>query len=174
MNLRAEILKDERSRSQTEHIARWIGSDPKRFARLMDLFLNDEYRVVQRAAWVVSAVADQYPERIEPWLKPMISKLITPEVPVAVKRNVVRVLRHRKIPKSLHGVLMNACLGFVADPKETVAVRCFSMTILAELAEIYPEIRQELETIIRDQLEQGATPGFRSLARKVLAGRGTK
>jgi hypothetical protein len=60
MDLREEILK-EHSRRQALKIAGWIGNDSKRFSMLVDLFLHDEYRVVQRAGYPLSMVADKFP-----------------------------------------------------------------------------------------------------------------
>ena len=57
MDMRQEILK-EHSKAQATKIADWIGKDEKRFAHLMELFFTDEYRVVQRTAWVVSMAAE--------------------------------------------------------------------------------------------------------------------
>ncbi len=53
MNLREEILK-EHSKAPCNKIVQWIGSNQKRFDDLFELFLNDEYRVTQRAAWPLS------------------------------------------------------------------------------------------------------------------------
>ncbi|MBK7883084.1 MAG: hypothetical protein IPJ81_04200 [Chitinophagaceae bacterium] len=49
-NLRQEILK-EHSKAQCIKIVQWVGQFQQRFDELFTLFLNDEYRVVQRAAW---------------------------------------------------------------------------------------------------------------------------
>ena len=167
MNLREEILK-EHSKVQTTKIANWIGDDEKRFAALVDLFLHDEYRVVQRAAWIVSVVAEDQPELLAPHLNAMIKRMQQEGLPTAVKRNVVRVLQHVKIPKKLHGPVMNTCFEFLSDPKETIAVRCFSMTVLANLSKDYPEIRTELRTLIEEVLRQKASAGMRVRARDVL------
>ena len=48
MNLREALLK-EHSKVQTMRIVEYVGDDKERFAQLMDLFLNDVYRVSQRA-----------------------------------------------------------------------------------------------------------------------------
>jgi hypothetical protein len=167
MDLRSEILK-EHSKAQSLKIAKWIGGDAKRFKQLMDLFLHDEYRVVQRSAWIVSAVGEKHPELLRPHLAAMVKRMTDPEVHVAVKRNVVRVLQFIPIPVKLHGSVMNTCFALLADPKETVAVHCFSMTVLANLAEKYPGIKQELSSIIEEQLQHQPTPGFRARARKLL------
>jgi len=58
MNLREQLLL-EHSKTNSELITKWIGKNKSRFSELMQLFLHDEYRVVQRAAWVLSMVAEK-------------------------------------------------------------------------------------------------------------------
>ena len=53
MNLRAQILKAH-SKANCTKIVNWVGSNQTRFDELFNLFLTDEYRVVQRAGWPLS------------------------------------------------------------------------------------------------------------------------
>lgn len=168
MDLRAQILL-EHSKANALTVAGWIGQDAGRFKMLIDLFLKDDYRVVQRAAHIISMVAGKYPGMPLPYLSVLIEKMQESGQPVAVKRNVVRILQYLEIPEDLHGPVMNTCFDFLRDVKEAVAVRAFSMTVLARLAKHYPEIKQELRTVIEEGLEQHPTPGFRSRGLKVLA-----
>lgn len=167
MPLRDMIL-EEHSRSNSLRIAGWIGNDSVRFGQLMQLFLHDDYRVVQRAAWVINLVAEKHPALITPHLPAMIRRLEATGIPVAVKRNVLRLLQFLPVPEQEQGTVMNICFELLADVQETVAVRCFAMTILANMSADYPEIRNEISLIIEDQLENSPTAGFRARAKKVL------
>jgi hypothetical protein len=168
MILREEIIK-EHSKAQALQIAEWIGHDQKRLNELIALFLTDEYRVVQRAAWIISMVAQKYPQLIVVHLPIMLTRCEESGLPVAVKRNVIRILQHIEIPESVQGTAMNLCFQLLSDPKETVAVRCFSMSVLAELSLHYPEIKQELSCIIKDALQyEQVSAGFKARAKKVL------
>jgi hypothetical protein len=167
MDIRTEILQ-EHSKQQTEKIAAWVGSDKKRLSKLMDIFLDDEPELTRRAGWILCYVNDKYLALLHPYLEAMVKKMSEPGMHVAVKRHVIRMLQTQQIPESLQGEIMTVCFDFLADPKETVAVRCFSMSVLDNLSKDYPEIRQELITIIQDQLEQETTAGFRSRAKKIL------
>ena len=166
MDLRAEILK-EHSKAQCLKIVAWVADDKKRFKELLQLFLNDEYRVVQRAAWMISLVAEEQPQLIEPHLKVIVNKMSEPGVHVAVKRNVARILQFISIPEDMQGIVMNTCFELLSDPKETIGVRVFSMTILANLSKIYPDIKHELKVIVDDVMEQGASAGFKARARNL-------
>lgn len=167
LSLRDQILQ-EHSKIQTQKIADWIGDDEKRFHELLHIFLYDEYRIVQRAAWILSYVAARQKEVVEPHLPVLVKRMTDEGVPVAVKRNVVRILQFATIPEALHGEVMNVCFDLFEDVNETVAVRCFSMTVLANLAKYYPEIKQELKAVIEDTLQNGASAGFISRAKKTL------
>lgn len=167
MDLRNAIL-EEHSKEQTDKIARWIGCNEQRFGQLLQLFLHDEYRVVQRAAWALRTVADKYPQLLMPHLDAVIARLNEAGIPVAVKRNVVAVLQQVVIPEPLHGEVMNACFAFLENPKETIAVKAHAMTILANLAKVYPDIKNEIAIILHDLLEHEPSAGIRSRAQKVL------
>src|SRR5262245_10161233 len=136
------------SKKQCDKIVAYVGSDQKRFDELVTFFYDDEYRIVQRAAWPLSYCVVNHPSLIKKHLKKMVQNLKKPDLTVAIKRNTVRFLQHIQIPKSVHGDLMETCFKFLMDPKETIAVRVFSMSVLANLAKDYPEIKSELRNIL--------------------------
>ncbi|MBC8173897.1 MAG: hypothetical protein H7X71_08330, partial [Chitinophagales bacterium] len=78
-----------------------------------------------------------------------------------------RILQNIEIPKSLLGMAATICFELLADINEPVAIRCFSMTVLANISEKEPDIKNELRLLIEEQLPFG-TAGFKSRARKVL------
>ena len=79
MDLEKEILR-EHSKHQAVRIAKWIGSDKRRFGELMDLFLKGEYRVTQRAAWIVKHCGDEHAGLVYPYLNEMIDRMLEPGV----------------------------------------------------------------------------------------------
>lgn len=165
LNLRAEILR-EYSKPQALKIANYIGDDNERFSELITLFLEDEYRVTQRAAWIVSHCSDQHPQLLHPYLEKIIANL-GGDIAIAVKRNTVRILQFVDIPEKLMGTLANYCFKYLTDAKEPIAVKVFSMTILANIAKKFPEMKDELRMAIEDQMPYGSS-GFLSRGRKVL------
>ena len=165
MNIRDEILK-EHSRKQSEKIAAYIGSDKNRFAELMNLFLGNTYRVTQRAAWIMSICTERNPELIQPFLSNMV-KMMEGKVHDAVKRNTLRIFQNIKFPKSIWGKTFDVCFRFLISPDEPVAVKVFAMTVAAKICKYEPELKNELELVIIDQMENGSA-GFRSRAKRVL------
>jgi hypothetical protein len=166
MRLRETILS-EHSKANCERITNWIGSNPHRFDELFDLFLHDEYRVVQRAAWPLSYAVMAHPQLIQKHFGRLVKNLKKPGLHVAVKRNTVRLLQEISIPKKYQGEVMNLCFDYIISPTEKPAVKAFSLTVLQHLSKQYPAIKQELKTIIEDRWDL-ESKAFKSRAKKIL------
>ena len=165
VNLEQEILK-EHSKQNVVRLANWVGADKKRFKELMELFLKGEYRVTQRSAWIVRHCTEQHPKLIEPYLTDMLKRMMEPGVHDAVKRNVVGILQDIDIPRKLWGKIAVMCFDFL-ESNEPIAVRVFSMTVLANIAQHEPDLKKELRLIIEQRMpwEGGA---FQSRAKRTL------
>jgi hypothetical protein len=166
MDIEKEILA-VRSKEQVAKLVKWVGKDKMRFQKLMELFLHGEDPLAKKSAWIVGHCAESNPELVSPWLKPMINKMQEPEVHDAVKRNVVRILQFVDIPRRLQGIVANLCFELISSIDEPIAVRTFSMTVLAKIAQEEPDLKKELEIAVRQMLPY-ATPAFRVRAKKVL------
>lgn len=166
MNLREEILK-EHSKSQKDKIVKWIGNDQKKFDQLFQLFLDDENVVMQRVAYPLSFVVEQYPGLIKKHLPKLIKNLRKPGHHNAIVRSTIRILQDVDIPGKLHGDVMNICFDYITDPQEKPAIKAFSLTVLQNLSRQYPDIKNEIKVIIKERWDQ-ETMAFRSRARKIL------
>jgi len=166
MKLREQILKVH-SKANCEVIVKWIGNSQQRFDQLFDLFLHDEYRVVQRSAWPMSQAVIEHPEFIQKHFSTLLKNLEKPGIHDSAKRNTVRLLEHLSIPQRFHGRVMNICFNYILSPQEAVAVKAFSLTLLERLSKQYPEIRPELKTVIEDRWDYESA-AFRSRAKKIL------
>ena len=165
MDIEKEILA-VCSKEQVVKLVKWVGKDKIRFEQLMKYFLHGEEQFAKKSAWIIGHSAELYPELVSPWLKPMVIIMQKPGVHGAVKRNVVRILQFAEIPRSLQGSVANLCFELISSPDEPIAVRTFSITVLAHIAQEEPELRKELEIIVRQMLPY-ATPAFRARAKTI-------
>ena len=166
MDIKAELAK-EHSKKQCDKIVAYIGNNKERFADLMELFFNGEYRIIQRASWPMSCCVKNHPQLITTYFKQLINNLQKKGIHDAVLRNTVRLLQDVGIPKKYHGKLMDICFGYIQSNEIPVAVKAFSLTILDDLSKQYPDIVPELKLIIEERWEH-ETPAFHSRARKIL------
>ncbi len=163
MNLKATIL-EEHSKKQCDAIVEWVGNDQKRFNELFYLFLNSEYRITQRAAWPLSYCVIKHPGLIKNNYAELIANLKKPRLHDSIKRNAVRLLQAVTIPEKYEGDIMDICFQYLQSPKEAVAVKAFSITVLGNLANKYPEIIPEIKLLIEEQLP-AQTAAFKSRAK---------
>jgi len=166
MRLREQLLK-EHSRANCDKIVHWINDDQQRFDELFQLFLSDEYRVVQHAAWPLSYAVIQHPGLIKKHFTSLFSNLSKPNIHDAVKRNTMRLLQDIDIPQKYHGSLMDTCFKYISVPGEAIAVKAFSLTVLEKLSKQYPEIIPEIKLLVEENYER-ETAAFRSRADKFL------
>ncbi len=166
MKLRETILK-EHSKANCMRIVKWVGNSRQKFDELFHLFLNDEYRVVQRAAWPVSYCVEKHPEFILKHFDRLLKNLEKPNLHDAVKRNTVRLLQYVDIPGKYHGRVMDICFRFISTPTEAAAVKAFSITVLQNLVKQYPEIINEIKLIIEERWDYEPV-AFKTRARKLL------
>ena len=145
----------------------WVSDNQQRFDELVRLFLQDEYRIIQRAAWPLSEAVLQHPGLIKKHLKKILGYVKKPGLHDAVKRNTVRLLQAIDIPEKFQGEVMNHCFNYISSPDEKPAVKASALTVLQNLSNQYPEIKQELKTIIEDRWEFESA-AFKSRARKIL------
>ena len=162
MELRNEILK-EHSKKQCNKIVQWVDSNQERFNELFHLFLTDEYRITQRAAWPLSYCAIAHPKLMKANFEKLLNNLKKPNLHDSIKRNTVRLLEAVDIPPKYEGAVMEICFVYLESQHEPVAVKAFSISILGKLAKKYPEIIPEIKLLIEEQLPH-QTAAFKSRA----------
>ena len=166
MNLREQLLK-ENSKKNRQLVAKAVGKDKKLFNELMNLYFNDPYRVVQRAAQAISDIADAHPEMLEPYLPKMVDHLGFDSID-AVRRNTMRIFQFCDVPEDKEGELFEKGIAFLKSAEVPIAIKAFSMTALRRICEKYPELADELIPHIEILVEQNASAGLVSRAKKEL------
>lgn len=132
----------------------------------MQLFFSQDYRTCQRASWIVAHCADQNLDLIAPYLDKMVKNLAN-DINDATKRNTVRILQMVDIPKKLLEDCLNYCFSYLESGIEPIAIKVFSMTVLYNISNNIPEIKNELKILIEDQLPFSSA-GFKSRGLKIL------
>jgi hypothetical protein len=166
MNLRETILA-EHSKKQCDKIVAWVGDDKKRLAELMKLMLHDEYRVAQRAAYPVSYCVEKHPALITPWFAKMIKRMQEKDVHDAIRRNALRVFEKVDIPEKYCGILFELSNQYLHDIAQPVAVRAFSISVMSNIAQKFPDLMNEVKHNAEALLHCGV-PALESRARKHL------
>jgi hypothetical protein len=166
MDLRQTILSGH-NKAICHKVVDYVGINPKRFEALLEVFLGGPYRVTQRAAWPLSQCVERDPDLILPHINRVLTFAGNAGVHDSVKRNTMRLLQFVNVPTKSKGKALQLAFCFLQNRKEAVAIRVFSLTVIANLINDKPELKRELTLIIEDEMPY-ATAAFRSRALKVL------
>lgn len=167
--IKEQLLKDTIfNKKDAIQIAEKACSSKKTFAELMQLFVNNEYRIAQRATWCVSSAVDINPQLIHPYIKILVKQLLRTDVHDAVIRNSMRILKQISIPEEQHGEVMNACFVLAEKVETPIAIKAFALSTLYKLCLIYPDIKGELQTIAEAYLDSESA-AVKSVSARIIA-----
>ncbi len=166
MNLNSKILADH-TKANCEEIINWVGIDQKRFDELVDLFVSNDKIIAQRSGWPLSYIAIENPQLARKHIGKLLKNLKKKGIHAAVKRNTIRLLQNVTIPEKYQGDVMNICFDYIQSNVEKPAIKAFSLAVLYNLSKQYPEIQQELKTIIEDR-QDFESAAFNARARHIL------
>ncbi|MBC7389378.1 MAG: hypothetical protein H7329_09220 [Opitutaceae bacterium] len=162
-----QALYAEHSKQQTDQIIFWIGSNPGRFAKLMEVFFSDDQVLAQRSAWAVGLIGRKYPNMFYPFLEQSINQLQHTNNHDAVIRNILRVIQDIQVPEHLEGILVELCIAYVVNPKAPGAIKAFSISTLENISSKYPELVREILHILKERIDN-ETPAFISRAKRFI------
>lgn len=159
-------LSKEHSRSNTDAIVTEIGNDTKEFKKIIDIIYKEKAPLPQRASWILSAVNDQHPKLLKPYISKFIDTIRQFKID-GIKPNMIMVLASQNIPEKLQGKLVNLCFDLMLSPDETVVVKVHAMQAIANISKYHPELKNELKAAIEDQLPK-TSAAFNARAKHIL------
>lgn len=160
-----EQLLLEHSRPNTNLIAKAIGNNAAELKKIVELIYKAKAPIPHRASWLLSAVNEQHPELLRPYLSKFVDTIESFQVD-GVKRNMINVLASHQIPEKIQGKAVDVCFRLLLSPSETVVVKTQAMQVLANISEEYPELKQELKIAIDDQWDKN-TAAFHARAKHI-------
>ena len=105
-------------------------------------------------------------------IKPHINRIIT-ALPGfqndGLKRNMLRLLsKHTNdLTEEQNGILLDVCLKYLMDSDEKPAIKVYSMDILYDISNKYPDLKKELISCIENKIS-AASAGIKSRSKKML------
>lgn len=166
MDIKQQLLSD-RSKQNISRLADYIGKDKKRCAILWKLIRQGEAPLPQRGAWLFENCVPKHPELALPYLQEMLSYM-QQEVPDGVRRSFSKVFSLVEIPEEISGEIYDLCIDWIIQEKTSIAVKVHCMETAKNIALPYPELREELTIVIRDQMEYTESAGVRVRGKRLL------
>lgn len=136
------------------------------FGTLLELALYEKDPLAWRAAWVLDGSDEQSPGLASDYIPGIIHRLPGIES-TGTLRCLLRLLCRYDIREEDQGILIDLCFSYLVSELYPVAVKVHAMQIIYHHVLIYPELKEELITVIGDQLNHN-TIGFKTRGMRLL------
>ena len=166
MNKVLEILKSTHRKDHSQLILEACLVDNTNVDDLIDIFLHCDSRLCQRAAIPLGYIAQSQPSLLKPHMQLLLHH-VKSDHRDAIVRNILRTWQYKSIPLDMEGKVYDLCFTKIIDPTVPIAIKVFSMTICTNIANNHPTLKNELATVIQDQLYTGSA-GILSRAKRLL------
>jgi len=151
---------------EKELLVQGVGNSKEHFSSLLGLALNEKDPLAWRAAWILDGVAELHPELAVPHISRIIQKLPELESSGTI-RCILRLLSRHDIPEEDQGILIDLSFSYMVSELFPVAVKVHAMQIIYNHVLIYPELKEELVTVIQDQVDNNSV-GFKSRGMRII------
>jgi len=152
--LRKQLLA-EQSRRNIDLVVSWCGTDAEKIQQLVTLSLSNENGIASRAAWALEKLASNQPGSLDNWIPQIITHL-TAINSSSTRRTIAKILMLHSIPEEFEGEVLDFCLSMIESPTEPVAVKANCMTTVFNLLPKYPDLQQEIFSIIENQIDKNS------------------
>ncbi len=141
---------------------------PDEIEILWKYFTSGTVKERNRSAWLLHHLSDTRAEILKPWHPRLLAHTAVAKTD-AEKRFISRLFSMHGLPngEKLQSQLLEITFNWLLDPKESIAVKANSLTVLHRFCKIHPELENELRAIIADQYER-STAAFQSRAKHIL------
>lgn len=164
MDLRSWLINIP-SAAEREFMIRKIGASEEQFLELLDLAVQEKDPVSWRATWVLDGADELHPGLAKNHISRIVKEL--PRLKSnGVIRSLLRMLCRYEIPENDQGILIDLCFGYMVSELYALAVKVHAMQIIYNHVLLYPELKNELITVIDDQIDNNSV-GFMSRGRQI-------
>jgi hypothetical protein len=135
-----------------------IDHDQVKFNEMFDLAMRDEYPLSMRAARIISLCAERYVDLVQPHISAMINSLQQIKVE-GVKRGFLKIFAESPVMlnEDETGLLTDMAFNYLSNQQEAIAVRYYCIDILLKVAGQYPEIGNELSSVLNSLPDDSAS-----------------
>ncbi|MFO7655482.1 MAG: hypothetical protein R6W78_00275 [Bacteroidales bacterium] len=149
-----------------EMVAASVGCNAGYYSEILDLVLNEPMPMSSRAGRVLNICTSNCTGIFKPHVPKVINHI---RKRGNIHRCILKILadQYFDLTTSQEGVLVDACFNWLADERQAVAIKAYSMDILERFAMKEPEIIPELTGLLEDASRRGSS-GIRNKASKMM------
>lgn len=163
-----KALDTDSSRAVADFVSNAVGNDADKFAIVLEIACRDIKQISARAGSVIARCLEKDKTLIKPHVDFIIKHLNNCKID-GTKRCLLKALTFCKNLEQNEnaGILVDICFNYIINPKESIAVKAYSMHILFDIAQAIPDLKRELKDTISTILPEAST-GIKTLGKKLL------
>jgi len=162
-----ELLTKPASKSNSLKIVDLVGNDEHEYKKLVEIIIANDEIISNKAAWAVTHCHDKDLGFFTDYFSQWALILAGNEYSYSLKRSVLRTLQFVEIPKKHQSSIIDSCFTLLVEKKSAVAVKAFSLGVLKNMVNLYPELKNELISSI-ELLLPTASSGLKNRGNHIL------
>ncbi|UTW66647.1 hypothetical protein KFE94_00620 [bacterium SCSIO 12643] len=143
-----------------------IQSNPAEFHKTLEISISNLKPQAWRAAWVINHCMSKDDERIRSFIEKYIQHL--DRVEDGHQRELLKVLSKMKIDEDQEGYLFDKCATIWEDVSKSPSVRIIAFRFMVQVAENYPELKNEMGFFCQDHYIDELSPGIKNSLKKLI------
>ncbi len=154
------------SKAEKELMIKDVGFSEKKFLTLLEIAFFEKDPVGWRASWILDGSDEEHPGLARKHISRIVQRLHDLNS-TSTLRSLLRMLSRYEIPEDDQGLLIDLCFGYMVSELYPVAVKVHAMQIIYNHVLLYPELKEELVTVIEDQVDNNSV-GFLARGRRII------
>ena len=143
-----ELVLGIRTNRNFEELQAYFSSHPKKLDELVELVINQEaYPISEYGSWILLHHSKYYPEQLRRYYNAFVD-LVFNSKNQSVLRNVVNIIQRLGICEYRESELIDRLISFIRDAENKVALHVYSIYVLAQFVQKYPELKSEIQEVI--------------------------
>lgn len=148
-------------------MVQWVSHQPDAFEQVVQYFVEKPSRRQKNAAWLYGYTAHLHPTIVQKHWLALCERVQQNQIDAATERNFFRALQWLELDEEQQGDAISMCFERLQNTAYSNASRVFALTALVNLAQPYPELKNEVRLCIEAELPY-ASKAFVSRANKLL------
>ncbi len=161
------LIEKARNAKDIKEIAGRCADYPKDFDTLIGCIEDKDHHTASLAAWAMSHAVGIRPSILRMKHHKELVRIANQTSLGGIKRNIVRAWQSVDLPEDVRYDIADIALKFLGTPKEDIAIKAFSITVLQNCLKYIPELREEILFIIEKEMPM-ASAAFRVRAGKFM------
>ncbi len=151
----------------TDKISTYVINNKLENQLLIYCFDKDEL-LSSRSTWVLWFCYEKNKKILLKFQDKLIQNLNKTNLHNGVIRNTLRLFQNEPIPEKYESFMLDKCYSYIKNAGEAIAVRAFAMTVVFNISKPYPELLNELKSVLIHVNHPDESPGVKSKVKNTL------